>query len=227
MKPIRQFFLEANPNPERQGCPDEKTLRDIAENRLPADHPARLHLASCSPCFAEFRSFKVQVENARSSRRRNLVWAIAACLLLAVGIYGSSLLFKKSEPSVVKSGTPKPAGELAAVDRTIDLFNHGTVRGGGEPNPLDAVSLPSTLVHLRLILPRFSDPGNYVVAVSKDRAGAAIVARGSGKTVADGPRLFLDVALDLRGATVGSYFLATVRESDNGTYYYPLNVQSR
>jgi hypothetical protein len=227
VKPIRQFFLQANPNPERQGCPDEKTLRDIAENRLPADHPARLHLASCSPCFAEFRSFKIRVENARSLRRRNLVWAIAACLLLAVGIYGSSLLFKKSEPKVVKGGAPKPAGELAAVDRTIDLFNHGTVRGGSEPNPLDAVSLPSTLVHLRLILPRYSDPGSYVVAVSKDRAGTAILARGSGKTEADGPRLFLDVPLDLRGAPVGSYFLATVRESDNGTYYYPLNVQGR
>jgi hypothetical protein len=225
VKPIRQFFLEANPNPERQGCPDEKTLRDIAENRLPADHPARLHLASCSPCFVEFRSFKVQFENARSSRRRNLVWAIAASLLLAIGIYGSSLLFKKSEPNAVKGVTPKPAGELAAVDRTIDLFNHGTLRGGSEPNPLDAVSLPSTLVHLRLILPRFSDPGSYVVAVSKDRAGTAIVARGSGMTVADGARLFLDVPLDLRGASVGSYFLATVRESDNGTYYYPLNVQ--
>jgi hypothetical protein len=227
VKPIRQFFLEANPNPERQGCPDEKTLREMAENRLPADHPARLHLASCSPCFAEFRSFKIQVENARLSRCRNLVWAIAACFLLAVGIYGSSLLFKKSEPNVVKGGEPKPAVELATVDRTIDLFNHGTVRGGSEPNPLDAVSLPSTLVHLRLILPRFSDPGSYVVAVSKDRAGTAIVARGSGKTVADGPRLFLDVPLDLRGAPVGSYFLATVRESDNGTYYYPLNVQNR
>jgi hypothetical protein len=225
VKPIRQFFLEANPNPERQGCPDEKTLRDIAENRLPADHPARLHLASCSPCFAEFRSFKVQVENARSSRRRILAWAIAACLLLAVGIYGSRFLFKKSEPNVVKGGTQKPAGELAAVDRTIDLFDHGTLRGGTEPNPLDAVSLPSTLVHLRLILPRFSDPGSYVVAVARDRAGTAIVARGSSKTVGDGQRLLLDVSLDLRGAQAGSYFLATVRESDNGTYYYPLNVQ--
>ena len=116
------------------------------------------------------------------------------------GFTGRDSLFKKSEPNVVKGGTQKPAGELAAVDRTIDLFNHGTVRGGSEPNPLDAVSLPSTLVHLRLILPRFSDPGSYVVAVSKDRAGTAIVARGSGKTVADGQRLFLDVSLDLRGA---------------------------
>ncbi len=224
MKPIRQFFLEANPNPERHGCPDEKTLKDIAENRLPANHPARLHLASCSPCFAEFRSFKAQVGEARASRRRLLAWAIAACLLIGVGIYGSRLLFKKPEPNVVKGGAQKQAGQLVAVDRTIDLFNHGTVRGGGDPSPLDAVSLPSNLVHLRLILPRFSDPGSYVVAVSKDREGTAIVARGSSKTVADGPRLFLDVPLDLRRADAGSYFLATVRESDNGTYYYPLNV---
>ncbi len=225
MKPTRQFFLEANPNPERQGCPDEKTLKDIAENRLPADHPARLHLASCSPCFAEFRSFKGQFEAKRSSQRRILGWAIAACLLVAVGLFGVKSIGRKSDGNVVTGQAHKQGEQLAAVDRTIDLFNHGTVRGGADPNPLEAVSLPSTLVHLHLILPRFSDPGSYVVAVSKDRAGTAIAARGSGKTVADGPRLFLDVPLDLRGAPAGSYFLATVRESDNGTYYYPLNVQ--
>lgn len=227
MKPIRQFFLEANPNPERHGCPDEKTLRDIAENRLPANHPDRLHLASCSPCFAEFRSFKGRSQEARVSQRRILAWGIAACLLVAVGMFASRSLLERSEPKVANTGTQKQAGQLAASDRTIDLFDHGTVRGGGEPNPLEAVSLPSSLVHLRLILPRFSDPGNYVVAVSKDRAGTTIVARGSGKTVADGSRLILIVVLDLRSAKVGSYFLATVRESDNGTYYYPLNVQGR
>lgn len=225
MKSIRQFFLEANPNPKREGCPDEKTLRDIAENRLPADHPARLHLASCSPCFAEFRSFKAEADTRRASRLKTLAWGLAACLVIALGVYGSRTLLKKQAPQ--SAGTQKQAGQLAAVDRTIDLYNHGTPRGGGEPSPLDAVSLPSALVHLRLILPRFSDPGNYVVAVSKDKAGTAIAARGSGKTVADGPRLFLDVPLDLRGAPAGSYFLATVRESDNGTYYYPLNVQGR
>ena len=87
--------------------------------------------------------------------------------------------------------------------------------------------LPSSVVHLRLILPRFSDPGSYTVGVSKDKDGTDIVARGSGMTVADGPRLLLEVTLDLRHAQAGSYFLATVRESDNGTYYYPLKVQNR
>jgi hypothetical protein len=225
VKPIRQFFLEANPNPERQGCPDEKTLKDIAENRLPADHPARLHLASCSPCFAEFRSFKGQFETNRASRRRILARGIAACLLVAVGLFGVKTIVKKSDGNVVTNQTQKQGEQLAPVDRTIDLLNHGTIRGGADPNPLEAVSLPSTLVHLHLILPRFSDSGSYVVAVSKDRAGTAIVARGTGKTRGDHQRLLVDVSLDLRGAQAGSYFLATVRESDNGTYYYPLNVQ--
>jgi hypothetical protein len=225
VKSIRKFFLEANPNPRREGCPDEKTLKDIAENRLPPDHPARLHLASCSPCFAEFRSFKAEADAARASRLKILAWGLAACLVIALGIYGSTAFLRKPAPQSAGGGMQKQAGQLAAVDQTIDLYNHGTPRGGSEPSPLDAVSLPSALVHLRLILPRFSDPGNYVVAVSKDKAGTAIAARGSGKTVADGPQLFLDVPLDLRAAPAGSYFLATVRESDNGTYYYPLNVQ--
>lgn len=227
MKSIRKFFLEANPNPRREGCPDEKTLKDIAENRLPPDHPARLHLASCSPCFAEFRSFKAEVDAARSSRLRILACGLAACLVIALGVYGSRVLLKKQAPQSAENGAQKQAGQLAAVDRTIDLYNHGTTRGGSEPSPLEAVSLPSALVRLRLILPRFSDPGSYVVAVSKDRAGTAIAARGSGKTFADGPRLFLDVPLDLRGASAGSYFLATMRESDNGIYHYPLTVQNK
>ena len=227
MKPIRQFFLEANPNPERQGCPDEETLKDIAENKLPLKHPARLHLASCSPCFAEFRSFKEQYDAARSLKRRVLAGAIAACLIVAAGIYGSRVFFERKAPSTIGNGVIKGNAETVANDRTIDLFDHGTVRGGSEPSPLDTVSLPSSLVHLRLILPRFSDPGSYTVAVSKDKGGIEIVARGSGVTVAAGPRVLLEVTLDLRGAQVGSYFLATVRESDNGTYYYPLRVQNR
>jgi hypothetical protein len=148
-------------------------------------------------------------------------------LLVTVGLFGVKTIVRKSDDHAVTNQTQKPGEQLASVDRTIDLFNHGTVRGGADPNPLEAVSLPSTLVHLHLILPRFSDAGSYVVAVSKARAVAAMVARGTAKTHGEGQRLLLDVSLDLRGAQSGSYFLATVRESDNGTYYYPLNVKAQ
>ena len=55
---MKDFFLEANPNPDRVGCPDEQTIRALAEDRLPPGNPARLHLASCSECFTEYRGFR-------------------------------------------------------------------------------------------------------------------------------------------------------------------------
>jgi hypothetical protein len=51
---IRQFFLEAFPNPQRVDCPGEEVIMGLAEERLPPEHPACLHVASCSECFAEF-----------------------------------------------------------------------------------------------------------------------------------------------------------------------------
>ena len=83
---MKDFFLEANPNPERIGCPEERTLRALAEDRLPASHPARLHLASCSECFAEFRGFRGEWEQSRKGRRRIIGWALAASLIVASGV---------------------------------------------------------------------------------------------------------------------------------------------
>jgi hypothetical protein len=37
---IKDYFLEANPNPERVGCPGEATIKALAEDRLPVSHPA-------------------------------------------------------------------------------------------------------------------------------------------------------------------------------------------
>ena len=227
MKPTRTFLLEGNPNPDREGCPDEQTLRAMAEDGLPSQHPARLHLGSCSPCFAEFRSLKIEVDAKRATRRKIVAWAIAACLLVAAGLYGFRMLFTLRGPTITENGRQVGEQPVAAVEKTVDLFSHGTVRGGDQPSQLETVSLPPSLVHLHLILPRFSDPGSYTIAVSKDEAGHDSLARGSGTTAADGPRLTVAVTLDLRAAKDGSYFLSTVRESDDGAYYYPLKVQNR
>ena len=54
---LKEFLLEAFPNPDREGCPDEETLVALAENRLPPAHPARFHLGSCSECYAEYRGY--------------------------------------------------------------------------------------------------------------------------------------------------------------------------
>ena len=55
---LNDFLLEAFPNPERKGCPDEKTLRAFAEDRLPPGSPTLQHVASCSECYAEYRHYR-------------------------------------------------------------------------------------------------------------------------------------------------------------------------
>jgi hypothetical protein len=247
---LNDFLLEAFPNPEREGCPDEKTLRAFAEDRLPAGSPILRHVASCSECYAEYRHYrqdwkelsgasahsgtlaqlsepdtlvpKRPVAPTQTARTKVLPWAVAAAFLLVAGS-GLYLVKEQHAPSagalVVSSADP--------VVANVDLFNAVTARGGGsgdDPMPLKEVSLPCSIVKLNVTLPRFSESGPYRIVVAKDRAGTDIVARGMGDAVDVQGKVSVVVTLDLRNAAPGMYFLATVRGSDNGTYYYPLKV---
>jgi len=219
---IRKYFLEANPREDRSDCPDEDTLKAVAENRLPVTHPARLHLESCSPCFAEFRSFKLEAED-RRRRRWTVAGAVAACLLVGF------LLWLRPARFVERQRTPGNATALVAraeVTRDLDLSNYGTTRGvGDDAVEIKEVALPTAVVNLRIQLPRLSEPGRYHVAVAADRAGNKMVAQGDGIATGSDPHTMLTVTLDLRKAAPGSYFLSTERDQDAGAYYYPLKLQ--
>jgi hypothetical protein len=217
---MKDFFLEANPNPERIGCPEEQTLRALAEDRLPASHPARLHLASCSECFAEFRGFRGDWEQSRKTRRRVIGWALAASLIVASGV---GMWEYMRSPSGQGPGVQMASTQ--PVSANVDLFNAGTVRGeDDDANALKQVSLPAAIVQLSVTLPRFSESGHYEVHVSRDKLGDEVVAKGSGDAVANAGKVTVGVTLDLRAAKPGAYFLATVRGSDNGMYYYPVQI---
>ena len=249
---LNDFLLEAFPNPERKGCPDEKTLRAFAEDRLPAGNPILEHVGSCSECYAEYRHYrqdwkesggesmhratpaplsepippvvqKRPVASTQAARTKVLPWAVAAAFLL---VAGSGLYLVNDHHAPASSGA-LVASNADPVAANVDLFNAVTVRGGGsgdEPMPLKEVSLPSSIVQLNVTLPRFSETGPYKIVVAKDRAGTDIVARGMGDAVDVQGKVSVVVTLDLRNAAPGMYFLATVRGSDNGTYYYPLKV---
>lgn len=231
---MKDFLLETFPNPERKGCPDDKTIEALAEDKLPPDHPARLHVGSCSECYAEYRHFRQDWEEANdttafldrskvklSRQLKAVPWAVAAALLMM--FVGGYVAFRhyKSAP-----GAGPQLASVEPVNVSVDLSDAANTRGPAvEATPLRETSLPSSIVNLSLMLPRFSDTGNYVVTVSKDKSGAQIVASGSGDAVKeDGAKVSLKVTLDLRATQPGAYFLATVRGTDNGTYYYPLKI---
>jgi hypothetical protein len=234
---MNDFFLEAFPNPQRKGCPGEATIKALAEDRLPRDDQARFHLASCSECYSEYRhyrqdwtEYKQQRADAlphapaartpikTAQRSEKISWAVAAIVVIF-----AILIFRIERPP--SASLLQTASKMVAAN--VDLFDAPTLRGiGGEDGaaPLQAVSLPAAIVHLSITLPRFSESGEYVIAVSKDRAGQQLIAKGSGNAIDNDGKVGVNVTLDLRKATAGAYFLATVRGSDNGTYYYPLKV---
>ncbi len=191
----------------------------MAENRLPADDPARLHLASCSECFAEYRGYRGEWGERRSARKKIVGWLAAACVLAAVG--GGAWEYQR------QNAAHRAQVQLASsipVETRVNLLDEGTVRGGEGTNTLKEVSLPAAVGHLPSILPRFSESGRYLIRVSKDKAGNEVVAQAVGDTATSDRKTTVVVTLDLRTAQAGEYFLATVRGADNGTYYYPLKI---
>jgi hypothetical protein len=81
------------------------------------------------------------------------------------------------------------------------------------------------LVRLTVILPRFSPPGQYAVAVTQDQDGNGVVAQKSVTATTDRDHESVVAELDLRTAKAGAYFLATTHEQDQASYYYPLQIR--
>jgi hypothetical protein len=242
---MKDFLLETFPNPERKGCPDEKTIQAIAEERAPLSEEVGLHIGSCSECYAEYRNFRQDSEEGLSDTHTSLRAreiprvAIAPTRnrprLVALGIAASVLVICSSGYVLLKgshatnpTSQSESSGNLAPVSARVDLFESGTLRGAEEDSltPLNKVTLPAAIVNLVVVLPRFSDEGVYKLNVSTDKQGKNIVASGTGNAgKLDANKVTLPVTLDLRNAKAGSYFLATVRGTDNGTYYYPLQIK--
>ena len=194
--------------------PDESFLRDLARTKsINLTDPRVDHAASCPLCMRKLLAFK-NVKGT-SNRRVALTAIVAFCVLLAVTFVWLSGR---------KSREIGPTPNVAAATRTVDLFNAGSYRGD-RPAPLQSVSLPATLVKVTVVLPRYSTPGQYVVAVTRDQSGNDPVAKGIGAAVSDGSRELVTVMLDLRSATAGPHFLSTTRDQDQASYFYPLDIR--
>jgi hypothetical protein len=112
---------------------------------------------------------------------------------------------------------------MAIASKTVNLWDAGTFRGA-QPSQLQFLSLPAARVRLKIILPRFSPPGQYLVAVTRDQSGNGVMAEGSAAALASGDKEAVAVDLDLRKAKSGRYFLSTTHVQDQASYYYPLKI---
>jgi hypothetical protein len=196
-------------------CADEAFLRDLARKakRIALSDPRVSHAANCPTCMSRLLVFRQ--ENRSRRRKRTLVTAVVLCSLIgAVVITVARYEMRRQLPSA----------NVAVVSEAVNLWDAGTIRGN-QPGSLQSVFLPAAVVRVTIILPRFSPPGQYAVAVTQDQNGNGVVAQRSAPATINGDHESVSVEMDLRAAKAGAYFLATTHEQDQASYYYPLQIK--
>jgi hypothetical protein len=139
----------------------------------------------------------------------------AVCFFVLCGMIGW-FAYQNHHRQMVATAVP--------VSKTVDLWNTVTYRGE-QPSPLQSVVLPSAPVRLTIVLPRFSSPGQYLVAVTRDQSGNGVIAEGFASASSSNGQERVSLDLDLRSAKAGAYFLSTTHEQDQAAYYYPLQIK--
>ncbi len=147
--------------------------------------------------------------------------AAAAVLVVAVGLvawilYGD----RQSAP------TPVPeqiVAEAEPVEVTLDLRKYSVTRSDAPAEELPPLVLPRAKVRLTLLLPVGSEAGEYEVRVVG--ADKRTVASDSGIGALREFLTSLEVSLDLREASPGSYSILLRRDQEGWTSF-PAEVQS-
>src|SRR5208282_6503914 len=120
LKLLSRELAKGFPNPDRAGCPDSEFLQRVARHQVPISEidPWIDHLGSCSECFGEFNRLKAA---SGAQRRRVILYAAAACVLLA----GAGFLWRYLGRG---PGMPTPVAGVTATSPAVITSD----RGGGQ-----------------------------------------------------------------------------------------------
>ena len=225
---LEKNALNSFPNPQRIGCPDDEILKRFVDtpNEVSVDALNGWHIYECRECTLQLQKLRhlreelLRWTKPRPYRGMFLGWkpvlAVASlCVFLIIG----SLSWRNHTKSV----TPA-VFDAAVIPVSIDLSLEGTPRGHEPEGAPSASSLPRRLVDLDIILPYFSQPGEYRVAVTKGRDTDSIQVEQHGTAEAQRSRTELRVTMDLRQLAPGTYNLCTIRSADGTENFYPLKI---
>ena len=195
-------------------CPDEDFLQKLARKSrdIRLSDPRVDHAATCPACMRRLLTMRRE----HQSRRQKIMvaTAVAASIITAAVITVARHELEKRSL----------ATNSAVVAETVNLWDASSFRGQ-QPGQLQSVTLPAARVRLTIILPRFSSPGQYVVAVTHGPDGNGLIAEAAATAVIRVQQEMLSVDLDLRRAHAGQYYLSTTHEQDQTSYYYPLQIR--
>jgi hypothetical protein len=203
--PVENAYLTAYPNPNRIGCPGGKVLRGLADRTLAISHPARMHIAQCSPCFQEFREIEGGLQTAAWRQGRLLTIAAVATILIVTLVFSIPFL--------------KPHSQSAGVAAIINFATTSADRGMPEIQHDRAVvqSYPRTQLAMTVNLPHGSDRGTYELQILQSEATKPLVSSLGAANIENGLTTFA-TSLDLSRLDPGLY-LARVRSVPLGGWH--------
>src|ERR1700739_429774 len=211
-----------NKTPE---CPDDSFLRAYAAKPGSfslSDSRVR-HVTSCDHCMPALLDFRsATVPRGHAQVRIAAIASLCAACLIA-GFLGARYWSHRQSIAVEPPATSQQGSQ--PVERTLDLTNYGTYRGAEDQPPRPPVNLPAGLLHVSLILPRFSEAGPYTIMVVGDKEGNGRIAYATGTATMAGNQTKLTVTLDLRRVRLGNFVLLTELDRQDDWYSYPLKIQ--
>jgi hypothetical protein len=220
-------YTQRQPRGERTPeCPDDSFLHAYAARpgSISLSDPRARHVTSCNHCLPRLLEIRSSTKTARPSLRRATAIAALCGVCLIAGFLGARY-WNRQHTRPIANRASNSQQTAAVVDRTLDLTNYGTYRGLGAQPSRPPLNLPAALLHLNLILPRFSQPGAYTIMVAGDRDGNGRMACTTGIATTAGNQTKLTITLDLHGAKPGAYFLLTELSGEQDFYSYQLNIQ--
>jgi len=177
------------PNPERVGCPGREIVAAIAAHRMPLSQAESYldHLTSCSACYRDF----VRLQGEYRQRRTQVIFAVAASVLIAVGLATWAILARQNNQ------------QSARV--VVDLRDRSMTRGTETPPAEPPVEISRNAAHLDIYLPLGSSDGLYDVRVISLQGEPLVSGTGEAKVVQGLTLLRIDLRVSL--ARPGNYLL--------------------
>ena len=204
LEALGRGLLKEFPNPERSGCPGSDVLKVIASKTMPLTEAEKWldHLASCSPCYRDFS----ELRKVREDQRRRTLFAIAASILVAVGIAGWLLIQRHNETVL---------SQIAV----LDLRNRSASRSPEPSLGEQPLELRRRFSQLNIYLPLGSPEGAYEVRIVTTFGDSLLNAGGTAR-LNDGV-----TSLQVRGDAIiarpGPYILQ-IRKPPSEWSSYPL-----
>jgi hypothetical protein len=195
-------LLKEFPNPDRAGCPGSDVLKRIASHEMPLAEAEKWldHLTSCSPCYGDFSQFQAVHQRRRTQR----LLAIAASILIAIGIAGWVLLQRHNETQMAQTAV-------------LDLRNRSLPRGT-EANPVEPPLVVSrAAAHWNIFLPFGSNDGPYDIRLLAG-SGELLVSTKADAKLTDGVAV-IQIAVDLSSRSPGQCVLRLTRNGAQESSY--------